>query len=287
MCLIVYSPTGALVDKAVFNYARGVNSDGIGVMSARGVAKFVGRRSGKRAWRYLRRLAADGGTPYGLHFRWATHGDITRDNCHPFEVPMSDAVVMHNGVIRRTARSATAAISDTRLFIEQFMTVIPEPGTERHFAFFRKVRRWMGGDNKLLVYHRKTGAFTVCGEDEGAWYDGFWYSNDYSLPWEMSLYSRYGAVRRFGDASAKAAACYSLEDGRRHSDYSDRNVSDAVDRSHSQASEYYAGIEYMDGYYEDGADLGARAAARAILDDKNDTEFQAYLKRCEFSVPVT
>lgn len=34
-----------------------------------------------------------------IHFRWATHGNVTLANCHPFHDKKSDTWFMHNGVL--------------------------------------------------------------------------------------------------------------------------------------------------------------------------------------------
>lgn len=184
MCLIVYSPTGQLLDRDVFDYAQSVNSDGIGIMSRSGVEKFVGRRHRKRAWRHLRIVAASG-EPYGLHFRWRTHGEINRANTHPFRAPESDAYVMHNGIIGLTANVAAASeedVSDTALFVRDYMIGAPDQAHADYAGFYRTVGHMIGYENKLLVMHSQTGAFTICNANSGLWLKGMWFSNDYSLP---------------------------------------------------------------------------------------------------------
>lgn len=222
MCLIAYSPNGQLLTKRVFDYARGLNSDGIGIMSNLGVAKFVGRRSGKRAWRYLRRLE---GTEYGIHFRWATHGDVTRELAHPFESMHSDTYVMHNGIISRTAKEATSTDSDTSIFVKRYMSYVPEPGARKYKSYFDKIQRLIGYGNKLLVFHVESAAFTIANEDEGGWTDGIWYSNDYSLPYDMAFEDSYALLQAYGKTAPD--------------DYSDRMVSDTLQAQNS----YYAQLE--------------------------------------------
>jgi len=114
MCLIIFSKTGKLPAEADFREAAKDNPDGIGVMSADGAQKFLGRKHVRRAWRYVRQLSAEG-LPFGIHFRWATHGEVTRANAHPFEVPTNGALVMHNGILW-TSAYATTRESDTAIF---------------------------------------------------------------------------------------------------------------------------------------------------------------------------
>lgn len=182
MCLIIYNPTGEPMDRSVFDCARAANPDGIGVMSSLGVAKFVGRRSAKKAWAYLRRLAGFG-IPHGIHFRLATHGEVTRRNCHPFQAPNSDAIVMHNGILHLTAGSATPERSDTAIFVERYMSGAPGPAQGRYARFYRYIEQRIGIANKLLIYHALTDQFTICNENSGEWVGGQWYSNDYLFLW--------------------------------------------------------------------------------------------------------
>jgi len=279
MCLIAYSPEGELIPRAAFDSARRTNPDGIGVMSSLGVEKFMGRKSGKRAWRYLRSLAQDS-IPYGLHFRWATHGSVTRDNCHPFTAPASDAIVMHNGVFRQTAKRATNARSDTALFVEQFMAAAPAPDSARYGDFVRRLEKFIDRTNLLLIFHRRSAEFTICNEREGEWIDGLWYSNAYSLPYEMSPWQG-SALSKLDDAPIKSAARWAELDRlfplpKAGDEYADRNVSDAVTRSVSD--DYYAQVENENGYLDDGAELGARAASRAMIDGP-DRDYLDYLRR--------
>jgi hypothetical protein len=184
MCLIVYSPTGVLVERTIFDHAHLINPDGLGVMSRHGVQKFVGKTARRRAWRYLRQLAASR-VPHGIHFRFATHGGVTRENCHPFYASNSDAIVMHNGVIGLTAVAATSLRSDTSLFVEEYMSGAPGPEDSSYERYYRCIGRTIGSWNTLLVFHALTETFTICNEPWGEWIGDHWYSNLYSLPWNV------------------------------------------------------------------------------------------------------
>lgn len=182
MCLIVYSPAGELMPREVHDTARRDNSDGIGVMSESGVERFLGRRAGKRAWRHIRRLA-ERGEPYGVHYRWATHGAVTLRNTHPFQGGTDGAVhVMHNGIIALTAEDANEQDSDTSLFVREWMQRAPDPevGVECK-AYYESIEKLIGYGSKLLVMG-ESGTFQIVNEFAGVWHEGLWYSNEYSLP---------------------------------------------------------------------------------------------------------
>jgi hypothetical protein len=184
MCLIVYSPAGTRIDYETFDCAQAVNPDGIGVMSELGVQKFLGLGAADEAWCHLQDLK-EGGLPHGLHFRFATHGDVSVENCHPFCAPRSDALVMHNGIIRSTAVLATSSRSDTSLFVEKFMGAAPGPERSHYDPYFKRISRLIGSANTLLVFHSNTGEFTICNEDVGLWVGDHWYSNSDCLPWNL------------------------------------------------------------------------------------------------------
>ena len=76
--------------------ALSANPDGWGIMFAQG-GRIVTSR-GLRAKSLRKAIARIGDTPCTIHFRYATHGTIDTDNCHPFEI-CGRFAVMHNGII--------------------------------------------------------------------------------------------------------------------------------------------------------------------------------------------
>lgn len=178
MCLIAYSPKGAMVDRSILAYAYNQNPDGIGIMSVSGIEKFMGRKALKRARRYLESYLVPEETPYAIHFRWATHGAIQMSNTHPYEAPTGLHWVMHNGVINLTASEATKDESDTAVFVRKYMTDIPAFDDK---AYFTALGYKIGWSNKLCIMD-SNGDFILCNDDAGTWIDGIWFSNTYSLP---------------------------------------------------------------------------------------------------------
>jgi len=178
MCLIIYSEKAKLPPRDWFAEAAVTNPDGIGVMSADGIAKFLGKRKTRRAWRYVSQLAADG-LPFAVHFRWATHGRVSRANCHPFEIPGTGAHLMHNGVLW-TCRLANDEMSDTRIFAEDVM-----PGyismTQRGAHDYLTALNAEAAGNRLLVMHPDGKRFDVVNRQLWTMRDGILYSNTYSI----------------------------------------------------------------------------------------------------------
>jgi hypothetical protein len=179
MCLIAYVPAGRELPEENVRSAAEDNAHGIGVMSAHGVAKFLGKKRVKRALRYIRSLQS-AGAEFAVHFRFATHGRVTRDNCHPFALPGDAGWLMHNGVLTAYAREATHARSDTRVFVDT-LSDVPRDASAARITYWDRVGRHISTSNKLCVMHAD-GTFSLVNEDSGDWLQGVWYSQTYSLP---------------------------------------------------------------------------------------------------------
>ena len=180
MCLITYVPAGKFIDDVVFNYAANVNDDGIGIMSVSGIEKFLGKRKTKRARHYSRALS-QANVQHAIHMRWATHGKVCRELTHPFELPHGKAYLMHNGVIRETAKFAGDNSSDTSLFV-RLLTEAPRAFDAKNLGFWEKVANFIGSGNTGLVFYPASNGFVFLNKSQGYEQDGLWYSNRYSLP---------------------------------------------------------------------------------------------------------
>lgn len=178
MCLIIFSDSGKLPPRDWFAEAAVANPDGIGVMSADGVAKFLGKRKTRRAWRYVSQLSADG-LPFAVHFRWATHGRVSRSNCHPFEIPGTGAHLMHNGVLW-THRLANDEVSDTRLFAEDVMPGYISMAQRGAHDYLTALNSEAVG-NRLLVMHPDARRWDIVNRHLWTMRDGILYSNTYSI----------------------------------------------------------------------------------------------------------
>lgn len=178
MCLIACSPKGLMVDRSILAYAYNKNPDGIGIMSINGIEKYMGKKALKRARRYIETYLVPDNTPYAVHFRWATHGNVQMSNTHPYEAPTGNHWVMHNGIISLTTAESTAEESDTAVFVRKYMTDVP--GFDE-IEYFNKLARTIGYGNKLCIMD-SNGKFMLVNDDAGTWIDGIWFSNTYSLP---------------------------------------------------------------------------------------------------------
>lgn len=176
MCLIAYVPAGLAMPEENMQDAHRGNSDGIGVMSKMGVEKFVGRKALKRARRYIRQLT-NGNIEHAIHFRFATHGDVTRANCHPHKLPNGNGWMMHNGVLHDYAKLASAQFSDTALYAATHTSM--DASNENAGDYWTK-QELLIGHNKLVIMSPDY-TFWIVNEKQGDWIDKIWYSQTYSL----------------------------------------------------------------------------------------------------------
>lgn len=175
MCLIIYGQGDREVRRDVFESAFTDNSDGIGIMVAGEAKRFYGKRCLRRAWSYMQQVNR-WGLPFGVHFRFATHGNVDSTNVHPFRAPDSDVLVMHNGVIHHA--KPRNGMSDTAAYIYDEMAAAPRV---THEGYYRAIEEDIGYWNKFLVMD-DTGEFRILNEWAGDWIAGLWYSQTYSLP---------------------------------------------------------------------------------------------------------
>ena len=116
-------------------------------------------------------------------FRWATHGELTRENCHPFALPNGWAVA-HNGVIPGYGSKNE---SDTRAFLGAVVSpaVVQSPLVVRSKKFREELARHIG--HSKLAFLEPSGEIHLVRGELGHWVGGVWYSNDSYKPqpvWE-------------------------------------------------------------------------------------------------------
>lgn len=177
MCLIAYIPAGKKMPEDYIDSAHYNNEDGIGIMSADGIHKFLGRKALKRAKRYLAELH-EAEVEYAIHFRYATHGQISLGNCHPFELPNGNGWLMHNGVLSDYTARSTKWESDTAVFAKEHTS--ENASNEKHLEYWGEWARRIGS-NKLCIM-LPDASFILVNGSYGTRRDDIWYSQTYSLP---------------------------------------------------------------------------------------------------------
>lgn len=117
-------------------------------------------------------IRASGGLPVLLHWRKATHGEISTENCHPFFYN-SNTVFAHNGVIKMEGmpddQVDTIAFRD-RILIERL------PVDWIGDKYYQQMVESFIGTSKL-VFLDGDGNVTILNADKGVWDKNNWFSN--------------------------------------------------------------------------------------------------------------
>ena len=191
MCIAILNKSGVLSNKAL-NMASNNNPDGAGMMYARdGKVHIFKSLKNKEVIAEYKKFREDNHiTPVVLHFRIATDGGITTDNCHPYRVN-DDTALVHNGILSNYSNQKTN-MSDTRLFIVDILSKI-----DNSVLFTDYMNKLIGQAidyNKLIVLN-ESGLYMIVNEFLGHWDDGKtnWFSNDSYKPAKPVVYKAKGS----------------------------------------------------------------------------------------------
>lgn len=207
MCLLIYKPVTATISVELIKDAYKRNQDGIGLMLA---------DSGKIEVYKTLELDTAIDMLYGLesyelfvHFRMRTHGNISLDNVHPFQIS-DDIWLMHNGVIHDVGTCKTR--SDTKLFTELITPMLVDnPSLLFDIAWQKLIAKFCHGSR--LAFLHSSGRSVIINEQDGINWRGLWLSNTYAWSlWDdrpkLALKMPEVKTKMFG--SAKSSDKYSL-----------------------------------------------------------------------------
>lgn len=146
MCLAIYKPEKVKLHRADLKRAFDQNSDGAGFAyydpSQRRVIIEKGFFIFSEFWRAFQEVQRDCLKAI-VHFRWATHGTVGHDNCHPYD--LKDGALIHNGMIDCTVRTSYNSYGDG-------------------YSAFSRIHRWKAGDD---LYERGDRCGVVTGSYDG------------------------------------------------------------------------------------------------------------------------
>jgi predicted glutamine amidotransferase len=181
MCLILHGRAGDI--RRLFDRRKGLvatiytrNPDGVGVMARTRRRVDIARalpKSAEQARAFLRYHlgALEDDAEVAVHFRMATHGDVTLANTHPFGVGHG-GWLMHNGMLDitdpdRPDWSDTALLAEALRGLERDQIVAPS---------FRRLLESLGQRFALFWPNQSL----VIGQRLGVTLDGVWMSNTYA-----------------------------------------------------------------------------------------------------------
>ena len=190
MCLAVYKPVGVLPNWQHLENGHDTNNDSWGFAAVQngelhtyvGLGEFEQFRSYFEPFQDCQAV---------IHFRYATHGKVMTDNCHPFLID-KDLAVIHNGIIDVEC-NLNQSMSDTWHYVEVVLKSLHRvnPDFFMHPATQFVCEQSLGANK--LCFLRSDGTHAIWNKDAGDELDdGTWYSNTgykYSRPAYSGYYS--------------------------------------------------------------------------------------------------
>lgn len=243
MCLIVVKDKkDASFSIPDFRASFGRNNDGTGIMYVEDGRVVVEKTTGiykNHLDLYYKHMHRD---QFVLHHRFATHGEKTEVNVHPFKIlslddgDPFDLYMVHNGVIpmSKFSNEADKKLSDTHLFALEYMQPLMKenPRIIENKIFQIMLHDFVGGGNKL-AFLRNDGLCLIFNKNAGGERNGCWLSNtsavngahnthnygrSHGQPWtgygayERDNYSEYGDMSDYGEYVEKDSV-WQREDG--------------------------------------------------------------------------
>jgi len=180
MCLIILKTPEGNITKDILKQAFINNPDGVGFAYTNYNNIVVEKRIYKKDefkifyihYKEFEKKARQLNSNLLIHFRYATHGKISIDMCHPFEV-YKGLIFAHNGIIFRNEYK-NELVSDTYLYNEKVLKQLPK-GFHRNNAILELIKKDVGDFNKF-VFLDKDDIYKIVNEEKGQWLNGCWYS---------------------------------------------------------------------------------------------------------------
>lgn len=193
MCLLVSQPKTVSFTDSFLSDVYDKNSDGLGVMYAEDGKLHIYKclpANAKDFIDFYRKHAANRGCMW--HARMRTHGDVDKDNCHPYQVT-DDIWLAHNGILS-TGNYADHTKSDTWHFIKNVLrpalTAQPDLMLDKEWIDF--MGDLIGSGNKFGLV-RADGESCIINRRQGVEFMQSWLSNTYA--WSPSRFGFQGQAR--------------------------------------------------------------------------------------------
>jgi predicted glutamine amidotransferase len=219
MCLLTFMPSDVMPDMSRFKEASIQNGDGFGfaILEKKGFVKAHSMNFNEIANKFVDARDKHKG-PAIFHFRWATHGSETVDNCHPFLLGQDPTSVMgHNGILPVKIPKDDRR-SDTKVFAEDIMPAIGGITSLDDTKYFDELETWAGGNKLVFLTHNDDAKYNwyILNSHLGHWDKEMWWSNKSYVP--------YATTYRYVSKTSSAAMYpdddfYGYDDFVNNSDY--------------------------------------------------------------------
>lgn len=186
MCVIVVIPANTPFKKDDFKKCWNSNDDGSGfsIQTPNHMISRKGFMKRKKLWQALTSHASkvtkssiEFSGSCVIHFRWATHGGVSPDMTHPFEIVGKKKEVFyfyHNGIINGFGDTS---VSDTADFAKNVLEPLSRSLSSNRFL--KATESLSGLSSSRFCFHFADGSYTLYGK---GWYRdkdlGIWFSNN-------------------------------------------------------------------------------------------------------------
>lgn len=180
MCIIIVANKNKKIPNEHIKLASELNCDGFGMSASVNNKLFVYKSVSINSddiiklYNSIRQVATG---DIVLHFRFATHGDISDKLCHPFYVN-KDLVMFHNGIICDSVSGYNGHNkneSDTKAFVNNVLKNFKK-GFQNNETVMNMISTSVGEYNKLCFLDN-TGKITYTSSDKWVEYNEILYSN--------------------------------------------------------------------------------------------------------------
>ena len=189
MCIIVVKPKDKKLDKKVLKHCWDRNKDGGGFMYAgqHGIVIRKELHNFDKLWNdYKKRIIntkQELNKNVVFHFRIRTHGEIDKENCHPFYINNGKMAFCHNGTISNMKTSKDSKLSDTLRFRNHILNHLPKNWI-RNQALLTLIYEFISYNK--FAFMEENGDVHILNEEKGTWDEGIWYSNSMYKPIEVT-----------------------------------------------------------------------------------------------------
>ncbi len=190
MCVILQIEPNVKFPTDKLERACDINPDGYGIAyldKGIQVIRSVAKNDPKEVADHLQRL---NDRRVFVHLRYATVGEVSLENSHPFVLlshrKVGDIAMMHNGTLSAYSPKEKG-VSDTKIFADTFAgpavaRIAAFAGSNKvlHDPIFQKIADMDAGVS-VLVFFDRWGNVLKINQQRGKQFEGWWASNDYSF----------------------------------------------------------------------------------------------------------